>query len=93
MAFVSRRKSRIVICVAWFIINCTFELGQNFGSVIVQQLPKWFNTVPIFDSLRLFVVHGRFDIYDLLAISLGSLTAFLVGELLSMKGENNEKEY
>jgi hypothetical protein len=53
---------------------------------LAQYLPKWFQGIPILENFGNYLVNGRFDIYDLLAIGLGSLTAFLLGELLAKKG-------
>lgn len=93
MAFFSTRKSRITICIVWFSVDSIFELGQKYGTQLVGYLPKWFETVPMLENLRNYLVNGRFDIYDLVAIGLGSLTAFFIGELLSKKGGGHEKEF
>lgn len=91
MAFFSSKKSRIAICLSWFSVDSIFELGQRYGIQLVEYLPKWFETVPMLENLRNYLVNGRFDIYDLVAIGLGSLTAFFIGELLSKKGGSDEK--
>lgn len=59
----------------------------------MEYIPQWFEKVPILENLRNYLVNGRFDIYDLVAIGLGSLTAFFVGELVSKKGEGYENTY
>jgi hypothetical protein len=93
MALVSSRKARIVICISWFAINFMFELGQRCGAELAEYLPKWFDTLPVFGTLRIFFLNGRFDVYDLVAICLGSLTALLVGEMLAKKGGSNAEEH
>jgi hypothetical protein len=93
MAFFSTRKSRITICLVWFSIDSAFELGQKYGTQFVEYVPQWFGKAPILENLRNYLVNGRFDIYDLVAIGLGSLTAFFIGELLSKKGGSDEKEH
>lgn len=93
MALVSSRKSRIIICLLWFSVDSVFEFGQRYGTELAQYLPTWFQKIPILENLRNYLVNGRFDVYDLMAIGLGSLAAFFIGELLSKKGESNEKEY
>ena len=93
MAFFSSRKSRITICLAWFSIDSVFELGQRYGAQLVEYLPKWVEKVPVLENLSNYLVNGKFDLYDLLAIGVGSLTAFFIGELMSKKGGSNETEY
>lgn len=93
MALFSTRKARMVICIAWFTVDSMFELGQKYGTQLLEWSPKWFETVPILENLENFLVNGRFDIYDLMAISLGSLSAFFIGELTSKKGRINEKKH
>ena len=93
MAFFSGRKSRITICLFWFSIDSVFELGQRYGVQLAEHIPQWFEKAPILENLRNYLVNGRFDIYDLMAIGLGSLTAFFIGELLSKKGGSHEKEF
>ena len=93
MSLISSRRSKMMVCFVWFIINSIFELGQNFGVALVVYLPKWFVTLPIIRDFIDFFVHGTFDPYDLLAIGLGSSAAFFVSRLRSRKGGNNEYEY
>ena len=90
MSLISSRKSKVMICFIWFSIDSIFELGQKFGIELAENLPKWCVTVPTIKGFIDFFVYGTFDFYDLVAIGLGSLTAFLILELESKKGENNE---
>ena len=92
MAFFSSRRSRITICLAWFSIDSVFELGQRYGAQLAAHIPQWFDKVPVLENLRNYLVNGKFDLYDLVAIGLGSLTAFFTGELMSKKGGSHEKE-
>ena len=93
MAFFSGRKARVTICLFWFSIDSLFELGQKYGIQLVGYIPKWFESFPILENLKNYLVNGTFDFYDLIAIGLGSLTAFFIGELLSEKGGTHEREY
>jgi len=93
MAFFSGRKARIRICILWFSIDSLFELGQKYGTRLAGYIPKWFESVPILENLRDYLVNGTFDSYDLLAIGLGSLTAFLIGQLLHKEGGSDGREY
>ena len=93
MAFFSTRKAKISICILWFSIDSVFELAQKYGTHLAGYIPKWFESVPILENLRDYLVNGTFDSYDLLAIGLGSLTAFLIGQLLHKEGGSDGREY
>ena len=93
MSFFSTRKARTRICILWFSIDSLFELGQKWGTQLVGYIPKWFESVPILENLTNYFMYGTFDIYDLVAIGLGSLTAFLIGQLLHKEGGSDGREY
>lgn len=93
MALFSSRKARITICSVWFIVNSLFELGQRYGTQLARIIPEWFEKVPVLDNLGRFFLHGRFDVCDLIAIGLGSMSALLIGELTIKKEVIHEKEY
>lgn len=93
MAFFSSRKSKIIVCLAWLGVDSIFELSQRYAIHLIKYLPKWFETVPILENLDNYLFNGRFDIYDLVAIGLGSSTAFFIGEPLSKKGGIDERGY
>lgn len=91
MAFLSnKRGSRLFICFAWFSIDSMLEFGQKYGVQLLDYLPQWLEKVPITENLKNYLIYGTFDICDVLAITLGSITAFVIGELLK-KGGNNAK--
>lgn len=77
-AFVAGKKSKVMLCIAWLGIDLLFEIGQTFGPELVDYLPQSFTTVPIIRDFVDFLMYGTFDIYDLVSISLGSLTALLI---------------
>jgi hypothetical protein len=89
MAFLSnKRDSRVFICFAWFSIDSMLELGQKYGAQFLDYLPQWLAKVPITENLRDYLIYGTFDSYDLLAITLGSITAFVIGESIKGGGKN-----
>lgn len=73
-----RRKGCIVICIAWFVVDIVFELGQRFSSLALQAIPDWFSDVPILESFKGFFRKGTFDLIDLAAIAAGAVAAYLV---------------
>ena len=77
-ALIFSNKSKVMLCIVWFIIDEMFEFGQMFGSELVEHLPQSFVTLPILEDFVEFLVYGTFDIYDSVAIGLGSLTAILI---------------
>jgi hypothetical protein len=87
MAFFSGRSSRINLCLLWFAIDSVFEIAQKFGKVLAEYVPGWFNHIPVLDNLASYLRKGTFDVYDLIAIVLGSAMAFVTGELLAGKGK------
>ena len=88
MAFLSnKRDSRFFICFAWFSIDSMLELGQKYGAQLFDYLPQWLGKVPITENLRNYMIYGIFDICDLLAITLGSITAFVIGESIKRGGK------
>jgi hypothetical protein len=92
LAFVSSRKSRVMICFGWFSINFLFEFGQRYGRQFGEYISEWNKAVPAIKNFSDFFVNGTFDVWDLISIFLGSVTAFCIGELTSKKGEINEKQ-
>jgi len=91
-ALIASKKSKIMLCIAWFSINLLFELGQTFGAELVDYLPQSFMIVPMIKGFVDFLVYGTFDIYDLLAIGLGSMTAFSIVLHDSKKEKSYEKQ-
>jgi hypothetical protein len=87
MGLISKiRKSRVLICSIFLIINVSFEIGQKFSAYIIEYIPGWFNKFFILENTKNYFVMGRFSVSDLIAIFLGSILAFIVGELMVIKG-------
>jgi hypothetical protein len=93
MSLVSNRKSKKMVCCVWLVIDSIFELGQIIGVESIELLPKWFMSFPVSKDFMDFFVYGTFDIYDLVAVGLGSFTAYIVLELDAKKGGSNEQKY
>lgn len=71
-----QRKGCLVICSIWFIIDCAFELGQRFSMWSSIIIPDWFAGVPFLENSKNYFLLGTFDFLDLVAIAIGSLTAY-----------------
>jgi hypothetical protein len=73
-----QRKGCLVICSSWFIIDCAFELGQRFSIWSSSIIPDWFAGVPFLENSKNYFLLGTFDFLDLVAIAIGSVTAYLI---------------
>lgn len=85
----SKKKDYIIICTIWFVIDCTFELGQNYSSMFVNMIPGWFSGIPFIENTKNYFMLGTFDVLDLAAIISGSLVGYSV-LIMTMKKENLE---
>jgi hypothetical protein len=74
------RKAAAGICVAWLIVESTFEMAQSdaISTKIAANVPDWFSDWPIFDNVAAYFVAGRFDPLDLISIIVAAGAAFLM---------------
>ncbi len=77
------------ICVAWFAVECLFEIGQKspFDSAIEAALPAWFGSVPIVQNTANYFTRGTFDPLDLVSIGIGTVIAYPIAHRLMKGGE------
>ena len=73
-----RKKGFLIVCLWWFVIDCVFELGQNFSSLTLKIVPSWFSSIPFLENTRNYFLYGTFDFNDLAAITIGTLLAYFV---------------
>ena len=77
--FLSTNKSYFIpICAFWFLVNCAFELGQKYGSLVLQILPDWLSYSTVFKISVIYFSGGTFDVRDIAAICLGSIIGYSV---------------
>ena len=72
------KRGGIVICAGWFLVECAFELGQKFNSWVLKIIPDSFAGIPYLENTKNFFLSGTFDSLDLLAICIGTATAYCV---------------
>ena len=72
------KKGCFIICIFWLLIECTFELGQKFDTLITKLLPDWFLGVPFLEAAHDYFNLGTFDYIDLTAIIIGAVIAYFV---------------
>lgn len=73
-----RKKGYLIICISWFLIDCAFELGQKFNSLLQKIIPNWFAGIPFLENTENYFLHGTFDFIDLTAITVGTAIAYFV---------------
>lgn len=73
-----RKRGSIVICLGWFSIDFIFELFQKFNALALRIIPEWFKGIPFLENTENYFTQGTFDLLDLIAISLGTVTAYFV---------------
>ena len=73
-----QKRGSIVICLGWFSIDFIFELFQKFNTLPLRIIPEWFKGIPFLENTENYFTQGTFDLLDLIAISLGTVTAYFV---------------
>jgi hypothetical protein len=80
------KHARGMICLFWLVLELFFEIGQFCGSQLAQYIPKVFDHLYILGSLRSYFINGTYDHLDVLAICFGITAAYVVSELITIKG-------
>ena len=84
VGFLSCHKSKYLpVCLAWFLIDSLFELGQRFGKLYADIIPDSLYGIPFLENTKNFILKGTFDYMDMAAIAFGAVAAYLV--LLTFK--------
>jgi len=52
-------------------------LGQRFSTWSSGIIPDWFSGVPFLEASKTYFTRGTFDFYDLVAVAVGSIAAYL----------------
>jgi hypothetical protein len=73
-----RKRGAVIICLAWFLTDCVFELGQKFSDLAASFMPRCFENILILENMESYFRGGTFDLADLLGATLGAVTAYLV---------------
>ena len=73
-----RKRECFLICASWALVNCIFELGQKYNSWLIKLIPDWFARIPFLENTENYFVHGTFDYIDLVAIVIGSISAYFI---------------
>ena len=73
-----QKRGYLIICLSWFLIDCTFEFGQKYDAFAVKLIPSWFRGIPFLENTQNYFLYGTFDHFDLTAIAMGATTAYFV---------------
>jgi len=72
------KRGYLIICLSWFLVDCTFELGQKFNTRPSRIIPDWFTGIPFLENTENYFLQATFDFIDLAAIAFGTLIAYFV---------------
>lgn len=76
MLLPATRRAAWASCVAWWLIDSLFELGQHPKlSPILAAATSGLRDIPLLGNTSAYFARGVFDPLDLLAIALGALAA------------------
>jgi hypothetical protein len=76
------RPALIVACAGWFVVDMAFELGQHptIAGWLSAHLSSGLENLRIINHTVDYFLYGTFDPWDLVAISIGTLTTYLIIE-------------
>jgi hypothetical protein len=72
------KRGYLIICLAWFLVDSAFEVGQKFTTWPSRIIPDWFAGIPFLENTENYFLHGAFDFTDLAAIAFGTVIAYFV---------------
>ena len=72
------KRGWVIICFSWFLIDSAIEFGQKFSTWTVKYIPGSFEGIPVLENTKAFFLQGTFDVYDLVAMAIGAITAYAV---------------
>ncbi len=76
------------VCAFWWLVASLGELGQHVALAphIVAVVPRWFQQLPVLDNTANYVLYGTFDRWDLVAVGLGTVSAYVTVKRLRQRG-------
>jgi len=73
-----KKRGCILICIGWFLLDCAFELGQEYKLWSSKIIPDWFGGILFLENTKNYFTRGTFDYLDLAAITAGTILAYFV---------------
>ena len=71
-----QKRGFLIICLSWFLVDSTFEVGQKFTTWSTSIIPNWFAGIPLLENTKNYFLQGTFDFIDLAAIAFGTAMAY-----------------
>ena len=71
-----QKKGYLIICLSWFLIDCTFEVGQKFTTWSSRIIPDWFAGIPLLENTENYFLKETFSFIDLAAIASGTVITY-----------------
>jgi hypothetical protein len=84
-----------LMCIGWFVAEAFLELAQIDAVAlrIAGLLPGWFNEWPILENVSSHFLTGYFDTLDIVFLTLGCITAYLIGYVKLPKPSNRQRPH
>ena len=73
-----QKRGYLIICLSWFSLDFSFELGQKYNELPLKIIPNWFKGIPFLENTENYFSQGTFDIFDVIAIASGTAIAYFV---------------
>lgn len=86
------RLGRMAICLFWLAMNLFFEMGQYFDEQFAGIVKLVLPDSRLGDILADFFIIGTYDYFDVLAMGLGVIFAFIASELTQTGGVEHENK-
>ena len=84
----AKRAVRTTVCLFWLTIDLLFEMGQHFFFSMKAFLTSVLPEGSLLNLLTGYFDSGTYDHLDILAIILGSITAFFISEFHTERRQN-----
>lgn len=72
------KRGYFIVCLFWFFVNSSFELGQKFKIISLKIIPDCFTGIPFLENTENYFRLGTFDFIDLASITFGTVAAYFV---------------
>jgi len=89
--FSCRKRGYFIICVSWLFVECAFELGQRYGAFANDFFPEWFEGIPYLENTANYFRYGTFDVFDVIAMLMGTIAAYFILLITTIGGTRNGK--
>jgi hypothetical protein len=78
------KQMRLAVCLVWLTLELMLEIGQNFPTQILLCLQR-FHVEKSLSPITGYLSAGTYDPWDLLAICLGIIAAYIIGKKTGVK--------